>query len=119
MFVTAGGSGFYKKALIAFALLPLALADNLFAGCYSAIPGSVAPTTGTQRRASSDECNVSTIIYPLQGSSSCGRPLATAPTPIPTITRVPRYAGVVTGLPFRAISWLVQPTTVVPITTIV
>lgn len=65
------------------ALLPLVLADNLFAGCYNALPGSaVAPSTGSALRASSNDCSVSALFLLLPQT----RILIDRPDVLPTLT---------------------------------
>jgi hypothetical protein len=50
----------------AFVLLSsFAFADNLFAGCYSSLPGTVSPPVhGPAWRVSSDQCSVSLLLAP-------------------------------------------------------
>ena len=44
------------------ALLPLVLADNLFAGCYSTLPTNSFAPTGNVMRSSSLDCSVNPLL---------------------------------------------------------
>lgn len=62
--MVSGTTLFWRLAVLVLALLPVVLADdNLFAGCYSALPsGSDPPATGGATRPNSDACMVSVPI---------------------------------------------------------
>ena len=55
--VSTGITGIWRIAVVVLAFLQLALADNLFAGCYSTVPGGLSPPNGIIR-ANSDACSV-------------------------------------------------------------
>lgn len=58
-----------RVAMVGAVVLPLVLADNMFAGCYATVPRvSVPPATGPTTRDSSDLCNVSTSFQGLSVS---------------------------------------------------